>query len=97
MRDSKGRESERYPEGERRTREPPLDVEPVVLTHKYAGIIDGISLVGREVGDRLALNHHDANLLVAEGWARPVPEEQRRHPAERGRVNRDYPRRDEPV
>jgi hypothetical protein len=84
--DTNERRSAPFPGRERRTREPPPDeVAPVVLTRKYANAIDGINLAGRAVGDRLPLNHHDADLLVAEGWARPVPKEQRRHPSERGK------------
>jgi hypothetical protein len=51
----------------------------VVLTRKFADAIDGIDLAGRDVGDRLPLNRHEAQLLIAEGWARPVPDAQRRH------------------
>ena len=76
--------SQPYSEHDRRTRRDPCldddgdDVEPVVLTRKYAQVIDGVDLVGRKVGDRLPLRRHDAALLIAEGWARPVPYEQRR-------------------
>jgi hypothetical protein len=73
--ESKGRVS---PKGERRKRDPCLEVEPVVLTRKLAKMIDGIDLAGHDVGDRLPLNPHDAQLLIAEGWARLVPENQRR-------------------
>ena len=72
-----------YSVGERRTRDPRLEVEPVVLTRKLADAIDGIDLAGHAVGDRLPLDPHDAKLLVAEGWARPVPEAQRRRTSER--------------
>ena len=96
MRDSKRRMSEPYrdPEWERRGRDPRLDVEPVVLTRKYAEAIDGVDLGGREVGDRLPVSRHDAHLLIAEGWARPVPDEERRPAAEEGRVRSDRSRRD---
>jgi hypothetical protein len=84
--DPNKRQSPPYPKRDRRMGEQPLDeVEPVVLTRKHAEAIDGISLAGRDVGDRLPLNYHDADLLVAEGWARPVPKEQRRHSSERGK------------
>jgi hypothetical protein len=63
---------------ERRTRTIPAEVEPVVLTRKYAEAIDGISLAGHDVGDRLPLGHRDARMLIAEGWARPTPPDQRR-------------------
>jgi hypothetical protein len=54
------------------------DVEPVVLTKKLADVIDGIVLLGFRVGDRLCLGKRDAALLIAEGWACPVPVHQRR-------------------
>lgn len=83
VQNSKRRMSQPYPDQERRTSDPRLDVEPVELTRKYADAINGIDLVGHEVGDRLPLNRHDARLIVAEGWARPVPQEQRRHAEDR--------------
>jgi hypothetical protein len=68
---------------ERRTRDShPDEVDPVVLTHKYAEIIDGIDLAGREVGDRLPLSSREAGMLIAEGWAQPIPLEQRRSTAD---------------
>ena len=79
MRDSSRKIVESYPEKDRRTRDPQADTEPVVLTRKYAEVIDGVDLVGRHVGDRLPLNSHDAKMLIAEGWARPVADQQRRH------------------
>ena len=84
MRDSKGRVSQASPDRERRNRDARLEVEPVVLTRKYAEAINGIDLGGREVGDRLPLNRRDADVLIAEGWARPVSASERRHTPERG-------------
>jgi hypothetical protein len=66
----------------------------VVLTRKHADVIDGIDLVGHEVGDRLPLNRHDADLLVAEGWAQRVPEGRRRQTSDQESVRTDRPRRD---
>lgn len=101
MSQPKARVSQPYRDGdqERRSRDPRLEVEPVVLTRKYAQAIDGVDLIGREVGDRLPLERHHARLLIAEGWARPVPESQRRHyPNEERRhysnEGRGQPRRD---
>ena len=92
MRESKGTRSPPYPQRDRRIGGPDLDeVEPVVLTRKLANAIDGINLDGHNVGDRLPLNPHDANMLVAEGWARPAPESQRRHTPERGRASSTRP------
>ena len=48
------------------------------LTHKYAEMIDGIDLSGREVGERFPLPSRDARMLIAEGWAEPVAARERR-------------------
>jgi hypothetical protein len=56
-------------------------IEPVVLTRKLAEAIDGIDLAGHRVGDRLPLTSREASMLIAEGWARPTPTEQRRCPS----------------
>lgn len=66
---------------ERRKRPTRNDVEPIVLTRKLADILDGIVLAGYRVGDRICLVRRDAALLIAEGWARPVPPSERRGPA----------------
>jgi hypothetical protein len=85
---------ESYPERDRRTCDEPLpDTEPVVLTRKYAEAIDGVNLAGRAVGDRLPLTRHDAKMLIAEGWARPVPEEQRRHSSDQDEPRSHHSRR----
>ena len=39
------------------------------LTRKYANVIDGVDLSKAHVGDRLDLSPHDAEVLIAEGWA----------------------------
>jgi hypothetical protein len=44
----------------------------VRLTKKLAEAIDGIDLSDRRVGDVLNLPKHDAEVLLAEGWASPV-------------------------
>lgn len=44
----------------------------VRLTRKLADVIDGIDLSDRHVGDLLDLPKHDAEVLMAEGWASPV-------------------------
>jgi hypothetical protein len=49
----------------------PDEILPVRLTRKYADAINGISLAGHDVGDRLPLPPRDAQLLIAEGWADP--------------------------
>ncbi len=51
---------------------------PVCLTRKYADEIDGVSLAGRNVGDRLPLPPREAELLMAEGWADLAPARERR-------------------
>ena len=47
----------------------PDELRPVRLTRKYADIIDGVDLTNAHVGDRLDLSRHDADVLIAEGWA----------------------------
>jgi hypothetical protein len=44
----------------------------VRLTKKLAEVIDGIDLSDRRVGDVVDLPKHDAEVLMAEGWASPV-------------------------
>jgi hypothetical protein len=56
----------------------PEEIEPVVLTRKLAEVINGIDLSERCVGDRLPLSRAEARLLIAEGWARPTPPDERR-------------------
>jgi hypothetical protein len=41
----------------------------VRLTRKLAETIDGIDLTRSRVGDLIDLSQHDAEVLVAEGWA----------------------------
>ena len=48
------------------------------LTRRLALCIDGVSLLDHVVGDVFDLTRHEAELLVAEGWAVQVPDEQRR-------------------
>lgn len=69
-----------YKGRERRKRRSGAGVVPVVLTRKLADVIDGIVLAGYRVGDRLCLARREAALLIAEGWARPVPASERRRP-----------------
>lgn len=56
----------------------PARIEPVRLTRKLAEVIDGIDLSGRRVGDRLPLHPDEARVLIAEGWAEPVPDPEKR-------------------
>ena len=53
-------------------------VTVVRLTRKYAEMIDGVDLTEAKVGDELNLSPHDADVLMAEGWA-----ELSRHPRRR--------------
>lgn len=77
---------------ERRTRDcHPDEVEPVVLTRKFSEVIDGIDLSGKGVGDRLPLHPREAVMLIAEGWARPTPLEQRRQTSDQVRADSDSP------
>jgi len=41
----------------------------VRLTRRFAECVDGIDLSQHRVGDFLDLSPHDADLLIAEGWA----------------------------
>jgi hypothetical protein len=41
----------------------------VRLTRKYADMIDGVDLTDAKVGDELSLSPHEADVLIAEGWA----------------------------
>ena len=43
------------------------------MTRKYADFIDGVDLSNAHVGDRLDLSPHDAEVLIAEGWAERTP------------------------
>src|SRR5687768_7838242 len=45
------------------------EVRCVRLTRKHADVIDGVDLSKAHVGDRLDLSPHDAEVLIAEGWA----------------------------
>jgi hypothetical protein len=56
------------PESRTSAREPD-DLMRVRLTRKYAEVIDGVDLSDADVGDRLDLSQHDAEVLIAEGWA----------------------------
>lgn len=44
----------------------------VRLTRKFAEMIDGVDLRSAAVGDQLQLSTHDAEVLIAEGWAEPA-------------------------
>jgi hypothetical protein len=44
----------------------------VRLTRKLAEFIDGVDLSARRVGEVIDLSRHDAEILLAEGWASPV-------------------------
>jgi len=75
----------------------------VRLTRKLAQVIDGIDLSGSRVGDVLELTDSEAELLVAEGWARHMKsgvvaaddaERRRRERRERIRTHIDDPAAD---
>jgi len=57
----------------------------VRLVHKYAEMIDGVSLAQSTVGDHLRLSRRDASILIAEGWAvrTDVERRERRTPPHR--------------
>jgi hypothetical protein len=62
--------SGRFDEGKRSGR--------VRLTRKLADCVDGIDLSRSREGDVLDLGPHEADLLIAEGWAQPIVESQPR-------------------
>jgi len=49
----------------------------VRLTRKLAERVDGIDLAGHREGDVLELGQREAELLIAEGWAKPVADDTR--------------------
>ena len=49
------------------------EILAVRLTRKFAEAIDGINLADAHVGDRLELPQHEAEVLIAEGWAELIP------------------------
>ena len=49
------------------------EVMCVRLTRKFADMIDGVDLSHAHVGDRLDVSPHDAQVLIAEGWAEQAP------------------------
>jgi hypothetical protein len=55
----------------------------VRLTRKYAEMIDGVNLSHAHVGDRLDLPAHDAEMLIAEGWAVFSPRRSATHAPQR--------------
>ena len=69
-------------EGEERRKEQPQgqDLEPVILKKKLADALNGIVLAGFKVGDRICIARSQALMLIAEGWAAPVPPHQKRQP-----------------
>jgi hypothetical protein len=54
----------------------------VRLTRKFADLIDGVDLSSVDVGDRIDLSRHDAEVLIAEGWAERAAHRVRRRPGE---------------
>jgi len=56
------------------------NIAMVRLTRKLAGAIDGIDLTQYQVGELISLPAHEAELLVAEGWAELIAEQWSRTP-----------------
>ena len=63
------------------------------LTRKYADAINGVDLSHAHVGDRLALSPHDADLLIAEGWAERAAPRARPQSDDVRSIAADKPRR----
>jgi hypothetical protein len=55
----------------------------VRVTRKLADLINGIDLSSRHVGDIIELPGRDAEILIAEGWAKLIQSNSRGH-ARRG-------------
>jgi len=55
------------------------------LTRKFSQLINGIDLTNVREGDTLDLSSHDADMLVAEGWAVAEDERDRAHDRARKR------------
>ena len=53
-----------------------METARVRLVRKLAENIDGVDLLGRTVGDAFTLPRSEARLLVAEGWAIEVGNEE---------------------
>ena len=49
----------------------------VHLKVKLAEVVDGVDLSHFDEGDVIELSEADGQLLLAEGWAEPVPKEER--------------------
>jgi hypothetical protein len=89
--------SDQTVQGRRLTSEPADEVTCVRLTRKYANAIDGVDLRNAHVGDRLDLSPHDAEVLIAEGWAEHAARRgAKRHISEQA-IAADKPRRRKPV
>ena len=65
------------------------------LTRKYADLIDGVDLSSAHVGDRIDLSRHDAEVLIAEGWAEASARGRRKSPEHAQAA--DKPRRRRPT
>jgi hypothetical protein len=67
------------------------------LTRKYADLIDGVDLSSAHVGDRIDLSRHDAEVLIAEGWAERSAQRAPRRSGEVRSIAADKPRRRKPA
>lgn len=66
------------------------------LTRKFADLIDGVDLSSVDVGDRIDLSRHDADVLIAEGWAERAAHRVRRRTGEGRSLASDKPRQQKP-
>jgi hypothetical protein len=57
------------------------------LTRKLSQLLNGIDISRLSVGDVIDLPRHDAELLLAEGWALPAADD-RFEPSKRGNAAR---------
>ena len=62
------------------------------LTRKLSQLLNGVDLSGQSVGDVIDLPLHDAELLLAEGWALPAADNNFK-PSKAGDAARHTPKR----
>ena len=68
-------------------------VTPVRLTRKFADMIDGVDLTDAQVGDELNLAPHEADVLIAEGWAERARPPRRRADDVQSKASEEAPSR----
>jgi len=67
------------------------------LTRKFADRLDGIDLSEARAGEQIEVTEHEAELLIAEGWAVPADQTALAHDDPPRRRRRPPAHRDEPL